>query len=113
MSRKRIANVSEVAEGTTVKFQFSRRGKTVEAFLARHQGRLVAYENVCRHLPLTLDYDDNRFFDRAGNHFVCQTHGAVYDPLNGVCVRGPCEGEKLKRVPIEVVDGVVWITKGD
>ena len=112
MSRKRIANGREVAEGTTIKFQFTRHGKPVEAFLARHHGRLVAYENVCRHLPLTLDYDDNRFFDRAGNHFVCQNHGALYDPASGLCVRGPCAGEKLRPVPIEVVNGVDWLATG-
>ena len=25
-------------------------------------GKLFAYENTCRHIPISLDYGDNRFF---------------------------------------------------
>ena len=109
MGWERIAAVSEVTEGKTLKFQFERGGRTVDAFLARFQGRLVAYENQCRHLALTLDYDDNRFFAADGQHFICQNHGALYDPLTGLCLRGPCEGQRLKPLPIEVVGRMVWL----
>jgi len=108
VSRIKIARVDAVAEGQTVKFQFTRGGKPVEGFLARFQGELVAYENRCRHLPLSLDFHDGRFFSRDGKHFVCQNHNALYEPLTGLCVRGPCEEESLKRIKIEVIDGQVW-----
>ena len=101
---------SQVTEGKTLKFQVQRAGRTIEAFLARFQGRLVAYENQCRHLPLTLDYDDNRFFATDGHHFLCQNHGALYEPQAGLCLRGPCEGQRLKPLSIQVVDGIVWWT---
>lgn len=109
MSRIKIARVDEVLEGQTVKFQFVRGGKPAEGFLARFQGELVAYENRCRHLPLSLDFHDGRFFSRDGKHFVCQNHNALYEPLTGLCTRGPCEGESLKAIKIEVVDREVWL----
>ncbi|MDB6064285.1 MAG: (2Fe-2S)-binding protein [Pedosphaera sp.] len=112
MSKIKIARADEVTEGNTRKFQFTRSGgKPAEGFLARFQGQLVAYENVCRHLPLSLDYDDGRFFSRDGQHFVCQTHNAIYEPLTGLCVRGPCEGQSLKPLKIEVVNGEVWLVR--
>ena len=112
MNRKRLALAGEVAEGATIQFQFRRGGKRVEAFLARVQGRFVAYENLCRHLPLPLGYGDNRFLTRNAKHFLCQNHGALFDPLTGLCVRGPCEGQSLRRLRVEVADGAVWLVRG-
>ncbi len=109
MSRKRIAAITELAEGATIKFQFQRGGKICEGFIVCFQGKILAYENLCRHLSITLDYEDNRFFTGDGRHIICQTHGALYEPLTGLCTRGPCEGESLKPLAIEVRDGTVWL----
>ena len=57
MDRTKIACQEEVMEGQTRKFKFARNGRPAEGFLARFQGRLVAYENVCRHLPVNLDFN--------------------------------------------------------
>jgi len=105
----KIARADDVAEGGTLKFPFTLGGKPAEGFLARFQGQLVAYENKCRHLPLRLDFDSGRFFTPEGGHFICQTHNAIYEPLTGLCVRGPCEGESLKPLKIEVIEGDVWL----
>ena len=110
MAKIKIARAENIAEGGTVKFPFTRGGRPMEGFLARFQGKLVAYENQCRHLPLHLDYESGRFFNAEGDHFICQTHNAIYEPLTGLCVRGPCEGESLKSLKIEIVEGEVWVT---
>ncbi len=109
MTKVKIARVEDIAEGATLKFPIPREGRPAEGFLARHQGNLVAYENQCRHLPLHLDFDTGRFFTPDGNHFICQTRWSIYEPLTGLCVRGPCEAESLKPLKIEVIDGVVWL----
>jgi nitrite reductase/ring-hydroxylating ferredoxin subunit len=99
----------EIGEGQTVTFTFERDGKPVQGFLARYQGELLAYENECRHVPLTLDYGDSQFFTKDGKHFVCQTHGALYEPATGRCVQGPCPGAMLKALAIEVRNGKVFL----
>jgi nitrite reductase/ring-hydroxylating ferredoxin subunit len=109
MHRIRLAATHDVPGGTTLKFRFPRQGRTVDGFLACFKGKFVAYENVCRHLPLTLDYGDNRFFTDDGRHFACQTHAAIYEPRSGLCVRGPCLGARLMRLPIKVLQGSVWL----
>lgn len=106
-----LSRVEELPEGSTLKFQFEQEGIQREGFVAHVQGRFVAYENVCRHLPLSLDYADNRFFTPDGRNFICQTHGAVYDPLTGVCLEGPCPGTKLKRLELEIENGQIWLRK--
>lgn len=83
----------------------------MDGFVANVGGEFVAYENVCQHLSVTLDYDDNRFFTKDGRYFVCQTHGALYEPASGLCVRGPCEGASLKPLRVEIRDGSVYLAQ--
>ena len=108
VSRIRIAAVDEVEEGKTLKFSFKRMERPMEGFVGRFNGALFAYENTCRHIPISLDYGDNRFFTNQGDALMCQTHGAVYEPDTGLCTRGPCAGASL--FPLEMVeeDGVLW-----
>jgi len=108
VSRIRIAAVDEVEEGQTIKFSFNRGEKPQEGFVGRCHGKLFAYDNTCRHLPISLDYGDNRFFDSKGETLVCQTHGAVYEPETGLCMRGPCAGASLYALEVIEEDGVLW-----
>ncbi|MDX1952432.1 MAG: Rieske 2Fe-2S domain-containing protein [Verrucomicrobiota bacterium] len=103
------AKVTDLPPGQTLKFRFVREGIRREGFLANFNATIVAYENVCRHVPVTLDYGDNRFFEKSGNYFICQTHGAIYEPLTGLCVRGPCGGASLKKIEFELRGGEIWI----
>jgi len=108
VARIRIAATTEIAEGKTITFSFTRDDRPQEGFVGRFKGKLFAYENTCRHIPLTLDYGDNRFFDSKGKTLICQTHGAVYEPDTGLCVRGPCAGASLFALEIVEEDGAVW-----
>lgn len=110
---KRIAGEHDLQEGGTLKFEFTRAGKKCEGMLLRYRGELRAYENLCMHMPLTIDYGDGRFFTKDGKHLICQTHSALYEPLSGLCVRGPCAGASLRPLAIEVREGAVWFTNED
>jgi nitrite reductase/ring-hydroxylating ferredoxin subunit len=103
-----LASISELRERKAIKFTYRQEGISREGFVAFFEGNVVAYENVCRHVPITLDYGDGRFFNAAESHFVCRTHGATYEPLTGICIAGPCLGASLKRLPIEVVGEEIW-----
>ena len=108
MSRIRIATAEEVNEGKTLKFSFTRDDRPQEGFVGRFKGELFAYDNTCRHLPISLDYGDNRFFDSKSETLVCQTHGAVYAPDTGLCTRGPCAGASLYALDVTEEDGALW-----
>lgn len=105
----RIAGPEQLSDGQTVTFEFLRDGRKVEGFLARFAGQLVAYENVCRHIPISLDYGDKQFFSRDGKYFICRSHGAVYEPLSGECIQGPCVGDRLKPLDISIEPDGVWL----
>lgn len=92
-----------------MKFEFKRDGISREGFAVLAEGKIVAYENVCRHLPVSLDYGDGRFFTRDRRYLICQTHGALYEPATGLCVRGPCLGASLKPLQVEIRDETVCL----
>jgi nitrite reductase/ring-hydroxylating ferredoxin subunit len=105
----RIIELKDLAEGQVVKFPFQREGLNCEGFLANYFGEIRAYENRCRHLPLALDRLKPKFFSEDGRYFLCQNHGALFEPLSGLCVCGPCVGARLFSLAIEVVEGGVWL----
>jgi nitrite reductase/ring-hydroxylating ferredoxin subunit len=111
--RRVIGSLEELKRAHTLKFTYREEGISREGFVAWFEGRVVAYENVCRHIPITLDYGDARFFNPEGTHFVCQTHGATYEPLTGTCIAGPCVGASLKPLKVEVIGDEIWFEEPD
>lgn len=97
-------------EVTAVELDADARGRRRQAIVARAaDGRLRAYLNLCRHLPVPLDAFTGDLLDDAREHLVCVTHGALYRISDGYCFEGPCEGDRLEPLPLEIVDGVVYL----
>jgi nitrite reductase/ring-hydroxylating ferredoxin subunit len=75
-------------------------GKPREALVLRDEaGVLRAYRNLCRHLPVPLDAGSRRFL--VAGQLECATHGARYQPADGLCVAGPCIGTRLVGLAVE------------
>ncbi len=103
-----LCPATDLPPGATRKFVFTLEGIRREGFAANVRGHLVAYENACRHIPIPLD-DDGDFFTTDGDFFICRTHGAIYEPLNGRCLHGPCGGLSLKPLRVVDVKGELWV----
>lgn len=96
--------------GAGVRFSVPRAGGDVPAFAVRFDGVVRAYLNRCAHVPMEMDYQENRFFDDSGRWLMCATHGATYAPDTGTCVGGPCRGG-LVKIALTESDGMVhWHT---
>lgn len=102
-----VARADELTPGRTKKFVLACGGRELEAFLVNYHGTLYAYLNRCCHIPMTMDWVENQFFNEDGAYIQCATHGALYEPSSGECVAGPPCGQFLTAVPIEIRDGVV------
>ena len=107
--RRVVAQWSSLAERETVKFRFREGGADKEGFVIRSGGRAFAYRNECRHIPMTLDWVENRFLSRDRCFLQCATHGARYEIESGLCVDGPPAGHRLRALPVEVVDDQVVV----
>jgi len=76
-------------------------------FVVRKSGQVVGYVDRCPHqgFPLAIELDDYLVPD--GSLILCGWHGAVFQPLSGACVGGPCAGSRLTPWPVTVRDGVI------
>lgn len=94
----KIAQESEVAEGTAVKFTDSGE----PAILIHLQsGDFAAYSAVCTHQQCTVAYKKD------SGKLACPCHGSVYDPADGAKVVGGPAPRPLPEIPIEVQNGEI------
>ena len=70
---------------------------------------LVAYRNICPHAGRPLNWHPDGFLDRLGEVIFCTGHGAEFAIATGVCLNGPCKGQSLSALPVELVDGVIFV----
>jgi nitrite reductase/ring-hydroxylating ferredoxin subunit len=68
--------------------------------VGRVDGEWRAYVNECRHRALPLDLGASSPMSEDGEHLLCHQHGALYRRRDGMCVLGPCAGEKLTPVAV-------------
>jgi len=106
---KLLARIDELRQRKTIPFKFHREGIQYDGFLLWHEGQVFAYENRCRHIPISLDYGDGHFLSGDEKYIVCQTHGATYEPETGKCISGPCVGARLTTLPIEVNGAEIFL----
>jgi len=96
ISKKRLSE-----DPATADFSVKIHGKIIKGFVVKKSGQFFAYQNRCCHLPVTLDLNDNSFFNHEKTLLQCQMHGALYEMHTGLCIGGPCEGAKLTPLPFE------------
>ncbi len=82
----------------------------LELLLVDREGRLYAYVNSCPHIGAPLDWVPEQFLDHSGEYIQCSNHMALFEITTGLCVSGPCRGEKLTALQVEV-DGDQVILK--
>ena len=82
---KPTARSVETAEGWVIEVQLP-------------DGSTRAFRDACPHTGRRLSDDPERVLTREGDRLICFGHGALFRLEDGVCVAGPCVGERLERV---------------
>ena len=81
-------------------------------FITQRDGAFYAYQNLCPHLQVELEFLENQFLDRDQEFIECSTHGALFLVESGECISGPCQGQSLEKVEITVhSDGGIYLTE--
>jgi nitrite reductase/ring-hydroxylating ferredoxin subunit len=104
-----VARVNELQPGTVKKFWLICQKYRLDAILINDRGNYYAYVNRCRHMPTPLDFVRDEFFSDDRRYLQCYTHGALYEFASGLCVSGPCKGESLYRLPVQIDRGEVLV----
>lgn len=83
-------------------------GATGSFLVVRSTEGLAGFVNACPHRGTPLENPLGAVLDAQARLLVCSTHGARFRLSDGVCVSGPCVGERLKAIPLAVRDGRVF-----
>ena len=106
---QRLCASADLAErGKAVSFDVIQWREPVRAFALRFDGQAVAYLNRCAHVPVEMDWQEGEFLDGDKRYIMCSIHGAVYDPLTGRCLMGPCSRGRLTKIDLTERDGEVF-----
>lgn len=79
-------------------------------FIVRQGDRLHAYRNLCPHYDRArMAWRKDEFLNGDRTRIMCGAHGALFDIETGECEIGPCLGQALTPVAVEVRGGEVWV----
>ncbi|KIP82876.1 Rieske (2Fe-2S) protein [Stenotrophomonas sp. CFBP 13724] len=95
-----FAETEVLIEGDAESLVIHRDGDSVRGFL-----------NICPHAGRRLDWAPGQFLKSREGHLVCAAHGASFALDSGECVAGPCKGDRLRAVPLQVRDGQVFLAE--
>ncbi|MEI6440760.1 MAG: Rieske 2Fe-2S domain-containing protein [Alphaproteobacteria bacterium] len=102
-----LCMVDDIKDPGAKGFRFRKDQALFAGFLVRQGEAVVGYVDSCPHNGWPLAVFDDLYLTRTGDRILCAAHGAVFRPDDGVCVGGPCAGERLTPWAIEVVGSEV------
>ncbi len=76
-------------------------------FVVRKDDQVAGWVDRCPHQGFPLAIELDRYLTRDGELILCGWHGAVFKPLTGECMGGPCAGARLTPWPVEASGGVI------
>jgi nitrite reductase/ring-hydroxylating ferredoxin subunit len=103
----KLCSLDEIPDGDAIARPLPESGEVV---LVRQGREVQAYRNDCPHLGIELNYLPDVFLDTEKRYIQCVNHDALFQIEDGFCVFGPCQGQYLERVPIEIREGEIWLS---
>ena len=98
-----------IEDGGLVEVEATVEGDAESLILHRDGERVRAWFNVCPHAGRRLDWAPGKFLKSKDGLLVCAAHGASFELGGGECVAGPCRGQSLREVALEVREGGVFL----
>lgn len=108
-----LARLADIDDGGFAEVEAELDAESVSLILHRDGDSVRAWRNVCPHAGRRLDWSPGRFLKSRDGLLVCAVHGASFETVEGVCVAGPCRGDRLQAVAVRVLDAVVTLGDGD
>lgn len=107
-----LCSLAELQDTGSRGFSVGEGDWPLRGFVVRTATGIAAYVNYCPHAGHPLNIRPNRFLTPDGNLILCCSHGALFARDNGLCIAGPCQGQKLTPIPVETVAGYVLMAEG-
>lgn len=105
-----LAPLTDIADGKARNFVLQMRAGRFHGFVVRRGDGVVGYVDRCPHAGVPLAQTLDAYLTPAGDLIACSWHGALFTLDDGLCVGGPCLGQRLGGWPVAVIDGIVTTT---
>ncbi len=99
-----LCNVQDIQDPGAKGFN----GNNYNVLIIHKDGKFYGYYNSCPHIGIPLEWAPDEFLDREQRLILCANHGAEFLIESGECIAGPCAGQSLTAVPLQVKDGVLY-----
>lgn len=107
-----VAPAAAVPTDSTLRCEVVLDDRSWEVILRRAGDEVAAWHNACPHRPeVRLDPGGGAIVD--DDQVVCHDHGARFEcgkGDDGRCTYGPCRGDALEAVEMQLRDGGVYLT---
>lgn len=99
-----LCRLDELADGHSRGFDPTGEGHD-SMFIVRRGDALHAWRNACPHIDgAPMPWRKDAYLSGDRQQIVCYAHGARFEIESGLCVRGPCLGQRLEAVALRVDD---------
>ncbi|SHL76770.1 Rieske 2Fe-2S domain-containing protein [Rhodanobacter sp. OK091] len=112
-ARQALCRLDEIPDGgaTAVDAMLADGGADPELsslILLRRGEQVRGYLNICPHTGRRLDYAPGKFLLK-NDTLICAVHGATFNQADGLCIAGPCRGEHLREIAVQMQDGAIHL----
>jgi nitrite reductase/ring-hydroxylating ferredoxin subunit len=102
-SSRPLVRLGDLTDGTARGFDPD--GDVENAFFVVRQGEAAyAYRDRCPHQGARLPWRRHGYLNRDGSRIVCYAHGAEFDVASGRCLLGPCLGQSLTPIELDITE---------
>lgn len=105
-----LITLDSIEDGGFAEVEASLDGDAESLIIHRSGANARAWLNVCPHAGRRLDWAPGKFLKSKEGHLICAAHGASFELERGDCIAGPCRGDSLRAVAVEVRDGQVVLS---
>ncbi len=102
-----LCRVDEVADPGAKGVMLGRGEGGKNVVVVKKEGQIYGYVNLCPHWGTPLEIVPGNFLTRDKKFLFCATHGAKFRMDDGYCVDGPCEGDSMRKVELQIENGSI------
>ena len=107
---QRLCSTQDIEEGKSKGFRIDDEGREHNVFAVHKDGKFYVYRNSCPHVGVNLEWQPDQFLDMEANFIQCSMHGALFLIDTGMCILGPCQGQRLKMIEHHIEGDQIYIT---
>ncbi len=102
-----LGPLAAIADGAARNFVLQMKAGRFHGFVVRRGDAVFGHVDLCPHARVPLAQQLDRYLTPEGALIQCSWHGALFQIEDGLCVGGPCVGQRLEPWPVAVVDGMI------